>query len=272
MSSEFDRFASRAGRRSPRTGKTKTAAKMPGWTPEEGDPPGRFIMWLNELWPTTDPFVAGERYGKHGDAAIVLVRESGQRVRWTHQSTLQKPNGLQAVVMSECGIKPRKFSTHDVMIVAWAITQLADLKAELDEMEEVALWWLRYADGRPTITANPRDEREWRGVLGRWQEARVHDEHRAPGDARQTFIVLDQDTGARYVRREDFAEHVRSVVQKGVSWPTLNSRLAEAGWSQTRIQKKATDGGAPYLSARLYVVPANWPDLDLEELQMKVGR
>lgn len=250
----------------------KNTGKLPKWSPDEGDPAHRYAEWLNELWPTTDRFVSGERFGKHGDAAIVLVRQSGQRVRWTHQSTLQKPNGLQAVLMSECGIKPRKLSTYDSMLIAWAITQLADLKADVDPHEEAVSWWLRYVDSRPTIEADPEDEAEWRKVLAGWQRARAADETNS-NTARETFIVVDKRDGVRYVRREDYAEHVRGQVRGGLSWPTLNSRLAELGWQQTRVQRKATAAGSPYVEARLYVVPADWPEPELLESTLeKVGR
>lgn len=247
--------------------------KMPAWTPNEGDSAGRYASWLNELWDLSDrdPIVAGERYGRHGDAAIVLVRQSGQRIRWTHQSTLQKPAGLQAVLMSECGIKPRKLSGYDAMLVAWAITQLSDLRADVDPMEEVALWWLHYVDTRPTKLADPDDDREWRVTLAEWQAARVFDEVRHQSDSRHTFIVVDERDGVRYVRREDYAEHVRSMVRGSMSWPTLNSRLAEVGWQQMRFQRKATAHGAPYVEARLYVVPADWPEPELVESLVEPG-
>src|SRR5262245_35567656 len=86
------------------------SGKLPGWIPEEGDPPGRFCAWLNELYDPNDrdPFVGGERWGTHGDAPIALYRASGQKIRWNHQATLTKPAGLQAVLMSKAGIRPRK--------------------------------------------------------------------------------------------------------------------------------------------------------------------
>jgi hypothetical protein len=164
--------------------------------------------------------------------------------------------------MSECGIKPRRLTAYDAMLVAWAVTQLADLRADVDPLEEAALWWLRYVDTHPTREANPDDDRAWRVVLAEWQAARSSDEIRSPGESRQTFIVVDERDGARYVRREDYAEHVRGMVRGSMSWPTLNSRLAEAGWQQTRFQRRATAGGAPYVEARLYVVPADWPEID----------
>ena len=261
MGDEFGAVVTKTKRA--RRRKAKANGRLPGWTPDESDPAGQFAAWLNEVWELEDrdPFVGGERYGKHGDAAIVLIRESGQRVRWTHQSTLQKPAGLQAVLMSECGIRPRQFTVNDAMLIAWAITRLADLRAELDPLEELAVWWLRYVDTRPTVLGNPDDDRNWRMLLAEWQQARSHDEIRSQTSARETFIVVDERDGVRYVRREDYAEHARSMVRGGLSWPTLNSRLAEAGWQQTRFQKRATAAGAPYVEARLYVVPASWPDL-----------
>jgi hypothetical protein len=259
----------------PKPPTSKRSGKLPAWTPDEGDPAGRYAAWLNELWNLTngrDPFIRGERFGKHGDAAIVLVRQSGQRVRWTHQSTLTKPAGLQSVLMSECGIKPRKLTGYDAMLIAWAITQLADLRADLDVMEEVALWWLHYVDTRPTRSGNPDEERGWRTLLAEWQAARSFDEIRGKEEPHRTFIVVDDRDGVRYVRREDYADHVRGMVRGSLSWPTLNSRLAEAGWQQTRFQRRATAGGAPYVEARLYVVPADWPEPELAEtLAAKVG-
>lgn len=255
--------------------KRASTTNLPGWTPDEGDRAERYAAWLNEVWNLADrdPFVAGERYGRHGDAAIVLVRRSGQRVRWTHQATLQKPAGLQGVLMSECGIRPRKLTGHDAMLIAWAITQLADLRADVDPLEEAALWWLHYVDTRPTKEVDPDDEREWRAVLAEWQAARSYDEIRDRDDPRHTFIAVDARDGVRYVRREDYAEHVRSMVGASMSWPTLNSKVAEAGWQQTRFQRRATANGAPYVEARLYVVPADWPEPELiEVVGDQVGR
>lgn len=264
MSSPLDDVAARTSRARRQAGAKvpKGKGKLPAWTPDEGDPAGRYAMWLNELWnlDDRDPIVTGERYGKHGDAALVLVRQSGQRVRWTHQSTLQKPSGLQSVMMSECGIRPKRLTSDDAMLIAWAATQLADLRADLDPLEEIALWWWRYVDSRPTLLGNPVEDRDWRILLAKWQQARAHDEARSQTADRETFIVVDRRAGERYVRRDDFAEHVRSMVRGPMSWPTLNSRVAEVGWQQMRSQKRATAAGAPYVEARLYVVPANWPD------------
>lgn len=237
------------------------SGKLPAWTPEEGDQPNRFCAWLNELYDPDDrdPFVGGERWGTHGDASLVLRRASGQQIRWNHQVTLTKPAGLQSVLMSQAGIRPRKLTGYDTMLIAWVITQLSDLRAGLDPLEEVVLWWSRYVDSRPVEHADPDNEVEWRATLVRWQHAREADERRSPMDDRQTFILIDARDANRYIRREDFADHARSQVKGSLSWPSLNSRVAEAGWQQSRFQRKATPS-APYVSVRVYVVPADWPD------------
>ena len=264
MSDEFEAVAAKTARIRRRGKNAKQNGKLPSWIPGEDDSAARFALWLNEIWglEERDPFVSGERYGKHGDAAIVLVRQSGQRIRWTHQTTLQKPGGLQGVLISECGIRPKHFSVNDAMLIAWAITRLADLRADLDPLDEAVVWWQRYVDTRPIVTGDPADDRGWRVLLHRWQQARQHDEIRSPTSPRETFIVIGARDGVRYVRREDYAEHARSMVRGGLSWPTLNSRLAEVGWRQARFQKRATAAGAPYVEARLYVVPANWPETE----------
>jgi hypothetical protein len=242
----------------------KATGKMPPWTPDEGDPPERYAAWLNTLWRLDagrDPIIGAERFGKHGDAPIILIRRSGQRVRWAHQETLTRPAGLQAVLMSQCGIRPRKLTGHDTMLIAWAITQLADLRSDIDPLEEVALWWSDYANSRPQKAADPDDEMEWRAALAAWQAAARADERRSPVEAHQTFILIDRRDQTRYVRREDFARHIRLTVRgRPMSWPTLNGMLAEVGWQQSRFQHRATPS-TPYVSARVYVVAADWPDL-----------
>jgi hypothetical protein len=246
----------------PKPAGKRATGKLPAWSPDESDGAERFAAWLNELYDprAQDPFVGGERYGTHGDATLILRRASGKQIRWNHQATLTKPAGLQSVLMSECGIKPRKLTGYDTMLIAWVITRLCTLRAGLDPLEEVVLWWSRYIDSRPVHHADPDNEPEWRGALMAWQHAREADERHSPlTDERQTFILVDSRDDNRYVRREDFADHVRSIVKGSLSWPSLNSRVAEAGWQQTRFQRRATPS-APHVSVRVYVVPADWPE------------
>lgn len=246
---------------------TGASPALPKWIPAESAGADVFADWINELYELNgrDPFVGGERFGTHGDAPIKLYRESGQAIRWPHQSQLDRAASLQAPLRSEAGIRPRKLNTFDVALIGWAITKLATLRLRLDPQEELVLWWSRYVDSRPTRHVDIRDDAEWRQVLAEWQAAREADELRRNDIAWQTFVVVvteDEHEGERYVRREDFAAHCRSIVRGALSWPTLNGRIAEAGWQQTRFQRKATEGGAPYVEARCYVVPADWPQGD----------
>lgn len=246
------------------TGQRKNgkAPGLPAWTPNYGDEPQAFADYLNELWPELrpDPIVGAERFGRHGDAPIALVRRSGDRIRWPHQTTMQKPNGLQGVMMLEARVPPRKLSPLDTMVVAWAITSLSDLRADLDPVEEFVSWWADYVNERKPRPADPTVLPTWRALLSEWQAAANSDELRKPDEPRRTFIVVDERDDVRYVLRNDFARHVRGLRRGGVSWPTLNGRAAEAGWQQTRFQMRPSSIGAPYVQARVFVVPPNWPD------------
>lgn len=246
---------------------SKTPA-LPKWTPDFGDDAPTFVDYLNDVWPElgTDPLTGSVRYGKNGDAAIELLRRSGARIRWPQQDALHTAVGLQSVMTQEAGVRPRKMSALDAMTIGWAIVRLSTLQADVHPHDEIVAWWDKYVESRKAKEGDPTDT-EWRLLLAELQSARAFDEYRKPDEPRRTFIVVDARDGVRYVSRNDFAMHVRSMHRGSLSWPALNSRLAEVGWQQTRFQQRPTMAGAPYLDARLYVVPADWPEPDPDTAQ-----
>lgn len=241
----------------PAGGKTsrgrKPASQMPKSLPADSEaPPAQFAQFITEFARLDeDPVVSANRWGVEGSEPLELVLRSGRRVRWAEQNHLFGPR-LQRPFVMVTGHRPRVLSQHDVQLAAWAIIQYATLRAQATEADEFRELWQSYADARPVEVVNRSDERTMRVTLERWRHLA-----NSRGDE-PPFVLVDRDTGERLVRRLDFTTHVRTIRREPISWSRLHGWAREAGWELDRIQYRATDAGARYVDAKVFVVPSEW--------------
>jgi hypothetical protein len=241
--------------------KKNGGSDLPKPWPREDDPPVLFAKWLTELWNAADdPFTGGARYGTSGKEPIELQRGSGRTVHWDTQTLLHSSKTLQEPLIYQ-GIKPRKLTPYEAQIVAWAITRLCDLLADLDDTDEAREWWHSYLEQRQVRDIDRSDALALRGALADWQSVAA----KYAGDPRNSemvHILRDRDTGELLVRRGDFTDHVRRLLHSSLPWKELHGRVRELGWQLDRIQQRTPDRTG-YVQARVFVIPPDrQPDDD----------
>lgn len=227
-------------------------SRLPKGLPEQGDPPDRFAAFITEFAHLTDdPVVSADRWGVEGSEPIELVLRSGTRITWAEQDHLFGPR-LQRPLVMVTGHKPRSLTQQDVQLVAWAIIQLATLRAAATEADEFHELWASYEAARQVISIDRNNEPAMRAVLLSWRHLAEVRGDEVP------FVLEDVATHERLIRRLDFAVHVRAMKRGPMAWSRLHGMARKVGWELDRIQYRATTGGAPYVDAKVFVVPADW--------------
>jgi hypothetical protein len=225
---------------------------LPPGLPEFEDPPERFAAWITEFARLDDdPVVRGNRWGVHGSEPLELITRSGREIVWPEQDHLFGAR-LQRPFVMVTGGRPWPLTPHDVQLAAWAIIRFCVLRAQESEMDEFHEWWMSYLEGRAIVPVDISDQAAVRATLMRWRQLADSRSEERP------FVLVDIGTSERLVRRLDFTLHVRAMRGTPIAWPRLNGLARQAGWELTRIQFKATRGGAPYVDAKVFIVPAAW--------------
>ena len=181
---------------------------------------------LSLVWPL--PMVSGGV--PPGDTPLTLFLADGRELRWDEQDDLNTPTRLRGPLI-RLGIKPRPLSPHSVGLLAWAITRYAVLRADATAKDEAIGWGESYMSERPVKKVSKSKTALWRAALQTWQKMDDYDpkgprlatEHRP-------FVLIDTDTDERYIRRGDYAGHVRARRRGGIGWRKLASRMAEVRW------------------------------------------
>lgn len=234
------------------TRKGKRKSGLPNGLPEPGDPPAQFAAFITEFARLDDdPVVAADRWGVEGSEPIELVLRSGKRIVWAEQDHLFGPR-LQRPLVMVTGHKPRPLTQQDVQLVAWAIIQFATLRAQATEADEFHELWVSYLEGRSVVPVDRENEHAMRTTLLQWRQLAN------PKNDDRPFVLVDMHTEERLVRRLDFRLHVRAARGAPISWPRLNGLARLVGWELDRIQYRATPSGAPYVDAKVFVVPSGW--------------
>lgn len=232
-------------------GKSQLPKSLPR---EQSASPAEFAIFITEFARLDDdPVVSADRWGVEGSEPIELTLRSGLKIRWNEQNHLFGPR-LQRPFVMVTGHRPRVLSQHDVQLVAWAIIQFATLRAQATEADEFRELWDSYLSERVVEKVDHRDELAMRAVLSTWRHlANTRSDERP-------FVLLDVPTGERLVRRLDFTSHVRALRREPISWARVHGWAREVGWELDRIQYRATNSGAPYVEAKVFVVPPGWDE------------
>jgi hypothetical protein len=227
---------------------------LPKGLPETDAPSARFAAWITEFARLEDdPVVTGDRWGIEGSEPIELTTRSGRKIIWPEQDHLFGAR-LQRPFVMVTGLKPRPLTAHDVQLAAWAIIRFAVLRSQATELDEFHEWWDAYLAERTLEPVDTSNDALMRAMLMRWRrlaDSRSED---------RPFVLLDAETDERLVRRLDFTMHVRALRKAPITWQRLNGLARQAGWELTRIQFRRTAGGAPYVDAKVFIVPRDWEE------------
>lgn len=236
----------------------KKLGGLPSWPPGAECTRQQLAYWIGEVLYVT--VIGAERWGTSGDTPITVYLDDGREIRWDEQDDLNTLTRLRGPLI-RLGIRPRPLSPHSVGLVAWAITRLATLSANVTAKQEAIDWGESYMQARPTRMVSRSNGAQWRKALQDWQEIDDYDP-KGPRRAKEArpFVLVDGDDDECYIRRGDFGAHVRARLRGGMSWRKLAGRMAEVDWQQDRLQYGATQAGAPYVQARVFVVPKEWPE------------
>ena len=147
---------------------------------------------------------------------------------------------------------PGQVVLGDGQLVAWAIIQFATLRAQATELDEFREFWVSYLEGRAIVPVDRDDEQAMRGTLLRWRQLAD------PKNDDRPFVLVDIHTEERLVRRLDFCLHVRAIRRAPMGWSRLHGLARQVGWELDRIQYRATANGAPYVDAKVFIVPSGW--------------
>jgi hypothetical protein len=216
-----------------------------------------FAEWLSVVF--YDRVTGAVRWGDTGDTPVTVFLAGGRELRWDEQDDLQTLTRLRSPLI-RAGLRPRALTPHGVGLVAWAITRLAVLRANSTARDEATSWGTSYLRERPLYSVARSDQAVWRQALAEWQEIDDYDPRGGVPRDRRPFVLLDTGSNERFVRRGDFAGHARKRSGARLSPRKVAARMAEVEWQQDRLQYAATASGAPYVQARVYVLPSGWPE------------
>jgi len=245
-------------------GKAPTRGKslLPAAAPAPGSPRDEVAQWLTvALALGADPVARAELYGRHVDARLVLVLESGRRITFERAADALDGGRLVATVMVATRAQVPGYGRPDALQVGGAMLRLADSLAEADDRGEASEWGATFL---AAAARNRVDVADLASPAGRWEALSVLAGWTPPADvpiyapaAERAALVVDQ-SGARMVRTSDFASHARHMAGRPVAWASLHSRMSEIGWEHPGRLQQRQPGGQSKAQARVYVIPPEW--------------
>ena len=182
-----------------------------------------------------DPIVAGWATGNGLAAIVFLRRKSGAVVRLRRLGDLFTANKHFAQVSVALGESIPHLTPASAGRIAQAVSQLCEVHDD-DEVDrdEVAAWLGAFADGLGTIVTGDlhgEGAPRWRVLVAQRDfkpEESVH------GIAASTAGVRDLE-GRLWVPKLPLMRHVRKVEGAVIDWDTLQTRLADLGWAELRV-------------------------------------
>jgi hypothetical protein len=243
--------------------KPKTKTLLPSCPPGPGAKPGELSSWLTvTLGLGADPIASAVRYGKHEDARMSVVLRSEQRIVFDRQADAFDAPTLRRRVIIATGATIPHYGPADVQAIATVLMRLAELASEDDDRHEALEWAHVFLAGAErnmidvATIATPAGRYEALSILAGW---------RAPADlppyapaAERAVIVRVADTGVQLLRTSDFAAHVRGLVGRPISWPSLHSRMVEIGWQHRGEVEQRQPQGDGRVKTHVYAIPASW--------------
>jgi hypothetical protein len=192
-----------------------------------------------------DPIVAAWRESAHADAPLTAQLRSGRRLHWERQRDLLAPDTLVLPVVLASGLSAldKPLTKAQALTCAKALANLAQTFEEHDERAEMAELIDGFLEGRRVVEEAMGEQTNWRrALLGlRAFRALAVTEEGIP-EWRIAPVLLDTDSGTRYVRTLDVADYIRKGRRLTISWPALNARLAAVGWIRREFQFWVPDG------------------------------
>ena len=209
-----------------------------------------------------DPIETEIRFGRHEDARVVITLKSGQRIVFDRQADVVDAPTLRRRIIIATGASIPHYGSADVQTIATVLMRLAEVAADDDDRDEALEW------AHSFLTAAQRniiDVATLATPAGRYEALSALANWKPPADlapytpaAERAVIVRDAQTGARLVRTNDLAAHVRGMTGRPVSWGALNSRMREIGWAHRGQVQQRQPNGQGKVKARIYAIPGDW--------------
>lgn len=208
--------------------------------------------------------VGASIFGRGPDALVDVLLDNGERIAFARYADITKPVLLNATLITTLGV-PAAINGAVATAIAVAIHQLAKHHAEADEdaaVQEFGVENLRFS---PSIDVAMGDQaKRWTAfaALARMNPASDAGEDRsAAAYAAACTILVDAETGTRYVRAGWFQAFVKREVGGMYSPARLAQAMLRVGWtrpgSQGRVKAtNPTDGRT--LQWPFYTVAAGW--------------
>jgi hypothetical protein len=214
--------------------------------------------------------VEAQVFGR-GTSAAVDIRLSSElpnrlrTIRFTRFGDVTQPAKLMSELVTQTSVY-RKINGQEAAQIAAAIVRLANHRAEEAEDEAATEWGSEFLRLAPTLEADLSDQGDrWRAfsALARMNPAKDAGEDRsAHGYAACATVLVDRESGARYVRAGWFQTFVKREVGSMFSPQSLTAQMERAGWtrpnSQGKIKATPLAVGRP-LIFRFYIAPKDWP-------------
>ncbi len=241
----------------------KTRSQLPSPPPAPGSPHGEVAAWLTvALALGSDPLVRAERYGRHVDARMVAVLESGRRITFERTADAFDASKLVQVVMVATGAQVPPYGRADALHLAGSMIRLAELVAEADGRGEAEEWGETFLAGAApnAITIDGLDTPAGRyaalAALINWKPP-VELPPYTPA-AERSALIVDGSTGTRLLRVSAFAAHVRGIIGRPLGWDALHARMVEVGWEHRGEVEQRQPKGQGRARCHVYAVPAGW--------------
>lgn len=237
---------------------------LPSAPPEVGAQGQELREWLTlALGLDRDPVASATRYGRHDDARLVVVLDSGTRIVFDRQADAFKAENLRRRLTLATGLQvPAHYGQRDAEAIAAVIVRFAETIDHDDDRFEAAEWARTFLAGAEPNTITVAEVVTGAGrfeavaSLARWKP--VADAYATP--AERSVLVLVEATGERWARASDVAAHIRALAGRPLSWASLRGRLVEVGWEHRGEMHQRQPKGEKRVKVHVYVIPSDWED------------
>ena len=233
---------------------------LPSPPPATGSTQQQLVAWLTvALALGADPVARVERYGRHEEARMVLICQSGNRITFERAADAFDARRLERIVVLATGAQVPHYAAADTAAVAGVIVRAADVLAADDSRGEAAEWGRTFLQESEAGIVQVSDLST---PQGRYEALSILSAPRRPADpytppAARSVTVADSTTGTRWIRTGDFGAHVRAEGAH-MRWSMIHSRMIEVGWQHLGEQQQRQPAGQQKAKANVYSVPGGW--------------
>ena len=247
----------------PKAGR-KARSLLPSSPPPPGSSTQQTTGWLTvALALGADPVTGAESFGRHVEARLVVILESGRRITFDPASNAFDGPRLVQTVMMATGAQVPPYGRADATQIVGAILRVSTLLADADGRGEAVEWGRSFLEAAQTnaITVEGIDT-----PAARYAALSALVEWTAPPElppytpaAERAALIVDSQTGVRLLRVSHFAAHVRGLIGRPLGWAALHGRMVEVGWEHRgEVEQRRPNFTGKRVKAHVYAVAAGW--------------